>query len=279
MRLPRAPDPPRIIAHYPANGDTLVKPDTFLTVTFDREMDPWTLSAGTFTLESPGGPVSAAVSCDGTGATLTPFQQLYGSTIYTARISAGVTCKSGTPMGIDYAWSFTTDQSYLLLHPVIEYTLRDSDDSGLADSIYGGGPPGRHLLFGQLQPLIEDRAILEFSLDEIVGDTVLEALIFLTVYEVNDENYDFQMEAWGFSADGTAELTDWDNGYLISSMRMTEMFSETTFAFNMTATINDFLAGGATHVGFRLTASDYTHAKIYTTEGPANKAPRLILTQ
>jgi hypothetical protein len=276
---PEQSDPPRIIAHYPANGDTLVEPDTFVTVTFDVEMDTATVSAGSFTLERPGGPVSASVSFDGTTATLTPFKNLYGNTIYTARVSSGVTNKAGAPMGVDYAWSFTTDYSNLLLLPEIEYTLRDSNDSDQADSIYGNGPPGLHLLFGQIQPDIEDRAILEFSLEDIIGDEVLAAVLFVTVYDVNDEYFTFTMEAWGFEGNGTAELTDWSNGHLITSREMTSMGNGSTFAFSMLETINSAAAAGATHVGFRLTASDYTHARIYTSDAAENQVPRLLIQQ
>jgi hypothetical protein len=250
-----------------------------MTVTFDMKMDPWTISAGSFTLEGPSGSVDASVTYDSLTATLTPFDTLYGNSIYTARVSAGVTSKDGAAMGVDYAWSFTTDYSYLLLHPDIEYTLRDSDDDGQADSIYGGGPPSRYLFFGEIQPLIEDRAILEFSLEDIINEQVLEAVIFFTVHDVNDENYDFHLEAWGFRGNGTGELTDWSNGHLIMAREMTEMHNENTYAFDMKATINDALAAGATHAGFRLVVNGYTHAQIYTLNGPENRFPRVILIQ
>ena len=143
---PETADPPRITAHYPAVNDTLVPADTFLTVTFDMDMEPATVSSGSFTLEGPSGMVGASVSLDGATATLTPFEILAGHSRYTARVSSGVSSGAGTPMGVDYAWSFTTDVSYLLLYPEIEFTVRDSDGDSFADSIYGGGPPGRHLM-------------------------------------------------------------------------------------------------------------------------------------
>ena len=276
---PEPANPPRITAHYPADGDTLVPPDTFLTVTFDMNMDTATISAGSFTLEGPRGPIVASVSLDGATATFTPFEILTGRSVYTARIAAGVSSKAGTAMGVDYAWSFTTDYSPLLLYPDIEFTVRDSDGDTESDSIYGNGPPGRHLLVGALQPLIEDRAILEFPLDDIIHDEVLDAVVVITVYEVTSETTPVRMEAWGFSGNGTAEIADWSIGHLIFDYDFTEIHTGTTYAFRIMDTINNALSEGATHVGFRVMLSGGPHAQIYTTNASENLVPRLILYQ
>ncbi len=271
-------DPPRIIAHYPANGDTLVEPDTFLTVTFDVPMDPATLSAGSITLEGPLGTVGASVSLNGATVTLTPFDILAGRSIYTARVAAGVSSKAGTPMGVDYAWSFTTDYSPLLLRPDIEFTVRDSDGNSEPDSIYGNGPPGRHLLMGDLGA-VEDRAVMEFPLDEIVHDEVLEAVIIFTIYDATSETTPARMEAWGFPGNGTAETADWSSGHLIVGYDMIEIRSGNSYAFPMTDTINSALAEGATHVGFRVVLSGGPHAQIYTMNWSEDDRPRLLIHQ
>ena len=275
---PEPADPPRITAHYPAANDTLVPADTFLTVTFDMDMDPATVSAGSFTLEGPRGIVGASVSLDGATATLTPFEILAGHSRYTARVSSGAASSAGTPMGVDYAWSFTTGSSPLLLYPEIEFTLRDSDGDSFADSIYAGGPPGRYLLTGELGDA-EDRAVMEFSLDEIVHEEVLEALIFITVYDVSLENVPVRMEAWGYSGNGTAEITDWGSGHLIVGYDLDEIHSGTTYAFPMTDAINGALADEAAYVGFRLVLTGGPHAQIYTTSVEEYMRPRLILHQ
>lgn len=272
-------DPPRITSHYPADGDTLVPPDTFLTVTFDVPMDPATISAGSITLEGPLGTVGASVSLDGATVTLAPFDILAGRSVHTARVAAGVSSKAGTPMGVEYAWSFTTDYSSLLLYPDIEFTVRDSDGDSEPDSIYGNGPPGRHLLVGELQPLIEDRAIMEFPLDEIVHDEVLEAIIILTVYDVTSETTPVRMEAWGYSGNGAAETVDWSNGHLIVGYDFTEIQTGNSYGFPLTDSINSALSEGATHVGFRMVLSGGPHAQIYTTNASENRVPRLILRQ
>lgn len=94
---------PRVAGTFPAEGDTNIAPDTVVTVTFGERMDPATISAGSFTLEGPRGPVAAGVSFDGLTATLTPFVQLAGHSLYTAKIDAGVTDLAGNRMGVPYA--------------------------------------------------------------------------------------------------------------------------------------------------------------------------------
>jgi hypothetical protein len=275
---PETADPPRITAHYPAVNDTLVPADTFLTVTFDMDMDPATVSAGSFTLEGPSGMVGASVSLDGATATLTPFEILAGHSRYTARVASGVSSTAGTSMGVDYAWSFTTDASPLLLYPEIEFTVRDSDGDSFADSIYVGGPPGRHLLVGELGES-QDRAVMEFFLDGIVHEEVLQALIFITVYDVSVETVPVRMEAWGYSGNGTAEIADWGSGHLIVGYDFDEIISGTTYVFPMTDTVNGALAEGASYVGFRVVLTGGPHAQIYTTNAEENSRPKLILIQ
>jgi hypothetical protein len=275
---PETPDPPRITAHYPAVNDTLVPADTFLTVAFDMDMDPATVSAGSFTLEGPRGMVTASVSLDGDTATLTPFEILAGSSRYTARIASGTCSAAGTPMGVDYAWSFTTDVSYLLLYPEIEFTLRDSDGDSFADSIYVGGPPGRHLLVGELGEA-EDRAVMEFPLDGIIHEEVLQAIVFITVYDVSLETVPVRIETWGYTGNGTAEIADWGNGHLIDGYDHENIRSGQTYAFPMTDAINGALADGAAYVGFRVVLTGGPHAQIYTTSAEENLRPRLILLQ
>lgn len=271
-------DPPRITSHYPADGDTLVPPDTFLTVTFDMTMDPATISAGSFTLEGPRGPVGATVLLDGTTATLTPVELMAGRSIYTVRVSTGVSSISGTQMGVDYAWSFTTDYSPLLLRPEIEFTVRDSDGDSDPDSIYGNGPPGRHLMMGDLGAA-EDRAVMEFPLGEIVHDEVLEAVIIFKLSDVTSENTPARMEAWSYSGNGTAETADWSSGHLIAGYDLEDIRTGHSYAFPLTDSINNALAEGATHVGFRVVLSGGPHAQIYTMNGSEDDRVRLILYQ
>ncbi len=47
----------------------------------------------------------------------------------------------------------------------------------------------------------------------------------------------------------------------------------------MKDTINNALAGGATHAGFRLVVTGPTHAQIYTMNAPEDRISKLILQQ
>jgi hypothetical protein len=99
---------PAVISTYPGSGDTGVPPDTFLTVVFDRKVDPATVTTASFTLEGPGGQVTAVVSVDSLTAILTPASPLAGNSSHTARIDRNVTDLAGNEMDAPYSWSFTT---------------------------------------------------------------------------------------------------------------------------------------------------------------------------
>src|SRR2546426_1081650 len=63
-----------------------------------------------YTLSLPAAlPISVTVNTAGTLATLTPSSPLAAGTVYTATVAAAVTDTSGTALGADSPWSFTTD--------------------------------------------------------------------------------------------------------------------------------------------------------------------------
>jgi hypothetical protein len=258
---------PRVESIYPVEGEVDIPTDTVVTATFSEEMDPATISAGSFTLEGPNGPIAATVSLNGLTATLTPSVRLGGHSLYTARIDAGVTDLAGNEMGVPYAWSFTTGTTNLILYPDIEFTVRDTNKDDVPDSLFGGGPPGRFLMAGETQTYT-DRAVWEFPLGEIVHDSVLEAIIFFTISESTIQHSDAHVEAWGFSGDGHADLSDWSNGFLIAMYDSLEISTGNTYAFSMTGAINSALDAGATHVGFRLVVTGEPYIEIATTDNP-----------
>jgi len=93
-----APDntPPTITLTNPANVDTAVAVNSAINATFDKAMDPSTLSTTTFTLQvgnPPSGPALAgAVVYDQLSriATFTPSSNLAASTQYTATVTGGI---------------------------------------------------------------------------------------------------------------------------------------------------------------------------------------------
>jgi hypothetical protein len=104
------PAPPTVTSTSPPAGATGVARSSTVTATFSRSMDPATISASTFTLTGPSGPVSAAVAYDDTThiATLTPSASLASGTSYTARLAATIAGRDGKQLGTAVSWSFQT---------------------------------------------------------------------------------------------------------------------------------------------------------------------------
>jgi hypothetical protein len=269
---------PRVLSTFPAEGDTNIAPDTVVTVTFNERMISSTISAGAFTLEGPRGGVVATVSFDGLKATLTPYVQLAGHSVYTARIDAGVSDLAGNRMGVPYAWSFTTGVTFLQLHPDIEFTVRDIGPDGTPDELVGGGPPGRLLRAGETSERA-DRAVMEFPLGDIVHDEVLQAIILFNFSENSPVLATVHLEGWGFSGDGLGELVDWSGGHLIREFDSLEIGAGMTMALTMTETINAALSAGATHVGFRLVVTGESQVEISTTNGPSAYPGAVIILE
>jgi hypothetical protein len=259
-------EPPRVAGTFPAEGDTNIAVDTTVIVTFSERMAASTISAGSITLEGPEGLVTATVTLDGLTATLTPYEQLAGHSVYTARVDAGVTDLEGNEMGVPYAWSFTTDVAYLIIYPDIEFTVRDEDGDDTPDILVGGGPPGRFLQAGVVGTQA-DRAVLEFSLEDIVHDEVLKANILLNISDNTAPAAVAYVEAWGFSGNGTGDLSDWNDGSRIYVLESDDLHAGVTIAFPMTDTINQALQDGATHVGFRFVITGEPVIQIATSDG------------
>ena len=108
---PSAPPGPAVTATTPAAGATGVPNDAPVTATFDRPLDPATLTSQSFTLARPGAaPVAAVLDYDAAAnrALLTPAAPLAVGVEYSARLSTAVRAASGAPLAADVSWSFTT---------------------------------------------------------------------------------------------------------------------------------------------------------------------------
>src|SRR5207244_1068935 len=97
----------------PAPRATGVPLNTTVTASFSKAMNAATITTSTFRLRAAGStadvPATVTVNAAGTLATLTPSSPLAAGTVYTATVAAAVTDTSGTPLGADSLWSFTTD--------------------------------------------------------------------------------------------------------------------------------------------------------------------------
>jgi hypothetical protein len=91
---------------------------TTISVTFSETVDPATVTAATFTVEGPDGPIAGTVTVAGRVATFTPAAPLteLGSG-YTATVTASDL--AGNAIVAAYAWQFTTE----LVSPLYWYRL------------------------------------------------------------------------------------------------------------------------------------------------------------
>lgn len=101
---------PSITNRLPAPGATGVGIDSAVSVTFDRGVDPSTLTSSTFKLTEGGTPVPASIAWnDSTNtATLTPSASLDPSATYQAQVTTGVKSWSGDALASNSTWTFTT---------------------------------------------------------------------------------------------------------------------------------------------------------------------------
>jgi hypothetical protein len=116
-----AADPvPNVTATSPTSGAANVSGAMPVTATFDQALDPATVTATTFTLETSGGTaVPANVSWDAASktATLTPTSPLAASSGYVARLTTGLANLKGTHVGAPTSISFTTNSCPCRLFP------------------------------------------------------------------------------------------------------------------------------------------------------------------
>jgi hypothetical protein len=103
--------PPTVISVAPPDGAVGACPNTIVTATFSKAMNPATINDTTFTLTAPGPtPVAGVVTYDASSNTaiFTPSSTLALSTVYTATITTGAKDTFGNSLASDFVWSFTT---------------------------------------------------------------------------------------------------------------------------------------------------------------------------
>jgi fibronectin type 3 domain-containing protein len=106
-----APSPLDVTSTNPAPGATGVSRDTSVQATFNRSIDPATLTTSSFLLRQPDStivPASVSYNDASRTATLTPSSALVASTTYTAEVTTGVKAPDGTSLSSQKTWTFTT---------------------------------------------------------------------------------------------------------------------------------------------------------------------------
>src|SRR5207245_2224596 len=96
-----------------APGSTGVALNKTETATFSKAMNAASITTSTFRLRAAGStadvPATVAANAAASPPPLTPSSPLAAGTVYTATVAAAVTDTSGTALGADSLWSFTTD--------------------------------------------------------------------------------------------------------------------------------------------------------------------------
>lgn len=104
---------PAVSATTPVASATGVPINARVSATFNKPMDPATITTSTFTI-SPAVAGSVAYGSAGTTATFTPSAHLANNTAYTVSIGTGATDLDGNPLDAAYTWAFTTGSSSAL---------------------------------------------------------------------------------------------------------------------------------------------------------------------
>jgi hypothetical protein len=106
---------PTITAVSPASGSTGAATSTTVTATFDKQMDPATVTSATVKFfDSLGNPVASTVAYNSSTAVITPANPLNSDTSYQTVITGGlngVKDSSGNPMTTNVSWNFRTNGS------------------------------------------------------------------------------------------------------------------------------------------------------------------------
>jgi Ice-binding-like/Bacterial Ig-like domain len=133
--------PPTVISVEPPNGSAGVCPNTIVTATFSKAMNPATINDTTFLLAGPGTTAVAGVvtyDAPSNTATFTPSSALAIPTVtYTATITTGATDTFGNALASDFVWTFTTGTTTCLSGPptVISVTPPDLSSGICPDTV------------------------------------------------------------------------------------------------------------------------------------------------
>lgn len=128
-----APVAPSVISTNPSNAATAVPINNKILALFSTAMDPATLNTSTFTVTGPGASlVTGTVTYTGTTALFTPSANLNATTLYTATITTGAKNTAGTPMAVNYVWTFTTSAATDIIALDVNATSPANNATGIA---------------------------------------------------------------------------------------------------------------------------------------------------
>lgn len=100
---------PLVLSTDPADGDANVPLDKVITVTFNEDMNPATLTQGGITIEGQS-EITGTITYDQSTltASFTPSSELTANTTYAGRVKTSVKDVDGNALQEDYVWTFST---------------------------------------------------------------------------------------------------------------------------------------------------------------------------
>jgi hypothetical protein len=119
---------PVVISTDPANNATAVVLNKTITATFNKPMDPSTISQSTFIVKRGTTAMTGTVSYSANTTLFTPTVNLTPNTIYTCTITGAVKDTAGNTMSNDYTWSFTTGT---VVAPIVTSTDPVNNETGV----------------------------------------------------------------------------------------------------------------------------------------------------
>ena len=127
---------PTVILTVPATGATNVYTNTRVSASFSADMNPATLSATSFTVmnTTAGTAVAGTVSYSAATRTavFTPTSVLPVSSLYTATVTSAVTDITGSPLGANFVWTFTTGLQADTVRPTVLTSVPAPGATGVA---------------------------------------------------------------------------------------------------------------------------------------------------
>jgi len=118
---------PIVIATNPVNGATFVPLGKIITVTFNEQMNPATITQASLIISGTA-PITGTITYAGNTATFTPAAPLTANTTYSGRVTTAVKDVNGNAMQADYTWTFSTGST---LAPLVVSTDPANNETGV----------------------------------------------------------------------------------------------------------------------------------------------------
>ena len=119
---------PEVSATSPTNGETSVPLNKVISATFNKEMNPATITQTSFTISLGTTPIAGTISYSGKTAFFTPTSNLVANKTYVGKITTFAKDLKGNALQKDYIWSFSTG---LTLIPLVIETDPARDATGV----------------------------------------------------------------------------------------------------------------------------------------------------